>query len=118
MSLAWRGDSGSLFCFLQELLQHAKTEMKLIVDLLSMQDPAKPHSLLTRVTVSVIILGISLVYAGFFGLIGAIAVYLLVVELLGVALQWALVPVGLALVVGLKNGVRGLVDYWRNFGRG
>ncbi len=92
--------------------------MKLISDLLSMQDPAKPHTLLTRVIVSLIIVGISLVYAGFFGVLGAVAVYLLFVELIGIALQLAFVPVGLALVFGLKTGFDGLVDYWRNFGHG
>ena len=92
--------------------------MKLIADLLSLQDPAKPHTVLTRAIVSLIIVGINLVYAGFFGMLGAIAAYLLIVELLDKALQWALVPLGFALVVGLKNGLGGLVDYWRNFGHG
>jgi hypothetical protein len=92
--------------------------MKLIDDLLSMQDPTKPHTVLTRVIVTLIIVGINLVYAEFFGVLGAIAVYLLFVELQGVALHWALVPLSLALVVGLKNGIGGLVDYWRNFGHG
>lgn len=92
--------------------------MKLIADLLSLQDPDKPHTLLTRVIVSVIIVGANLVYAGFFGVIGAVAAYLVFVELMGAALQWALVPVGLALLVGLKIGLDGLLDYWRNFGHG
>ena len=92
--------------------------MKLIADLLSMQDPSKPHSLLTRTIVSLIIVGTSVVYAGFFGVLGAVAAYLLAVELMGLGLQWALVPVGLALVVGLKNGIRSLIDYWRNYGHG
>lgn len=92
--------------------------MKLIAELLQMQDPAKPHTLLTRSIVSLIIVGTSLVYTGFYGVIGAVAVYLFAVELLGAHLRWALVPVGLALVVGLRNGVVGLVDYWRNYGHG
>jgi hypothetical protein len=92
--------------------------MKLIADLLSMQDPAKPHTALTRVIVSLIIVGINLVYAGLFGVLGAVAVYLLFVELLGMSLQWAFLPVGLALAIGLKAGFDGLVDYWRNFGYG
>jgi hypothetical protein len=45
-------------------------------------------------------------------------VYLLFVELLGMSLQWAFLPVGLALAIGLKAGFDGLVDYWRNFGYG
>ncbi len=92
--------------------------MKLIVELLNMQDPAKPHTLLTRSIVSLIIVGTSIVYSGFFGVIGAVVVYLFAVELIGAHLRWALVPVGLALVVGLRNGVVSLVDYWRNYGHG
>ena len=92
--------------------------MKLIAELLSMQDPAKPHTVLTRVIVSLVIAGIHLVYAGFFGVLGAVAVYLLFVELLAAAPQWTLVPLGLALAAGLKNAAGGLVDYWRNFGHG
>ncbi len=92
--------------------------MKLIADLLSLQDPAKPHSLLTRVIVSLIILGTSLVYTGFFGVLGAVGVYLLGVELLDVDLRWIYLPLGLALAVGLKSGFVGLADYWRNYGHG
>ena len=92
--------------------------MKLIANLLSMQDPAKPHTLLTRVIVSLIIVVANLILAGVFGVLGAIVAYLLFVELLGTTLHWALVPMGLALIVGLKNGFGGLVDYWRNYGHG
>ena len=92
--------------------------MKLIADLLNMQDPEKPHSLLTRSIVSLIIVGTSLVYTGFFGVLGAVAVYLLAVELMGLNLQWTLAPVGLALVVGLRNSLVSLIDYWRNYGHG
>ena len=92
--------------------------MKLIADLLSLQDPAKPHTLLTRVLVSLIIVGASLVYAGFFGVMGAVVVYLLFVELLDAALHWALAPIGLALLIGLKNSVGSLKDYWQNHGHG
>jgi hypothetical protein len=55
--------------------------MRLIGLLLSKQDPEQPHSLLTRVVVSLITLFSSLVYAGFFGLLCAVGVYLLGVEL-------------------------------------
>ena len=92
--------------------------MKLISDLLNMQDPEKPHTLLTRVIVSLVILGINVVYAGFFGVLGAVAAYLLFVELWGAALQWAFVPMALALVAGLKTGFDSLGDYWQNFGHG
>lgn len=99
-------------------MQRKNSQMKLIADLLRMQDPDKPHTLVTRVIVSLIIVGINLVYAGFFGVLGAVAVYLLFVELVGVTLQWALAPVGLALIVAMKNSFDGLADYWRNFGHG
>ena len=90
--------------------------MKLIVDLLYMQDPAKPHTLLTRVIVSLIIVGVNLVYVGFFGLLGAVGVYLLGVELMGVDPRWMFAPASLALVVGLKSGFGSLLDYWRHYG--
>lgn len=90
--------------------------MKLVAELLARQDPDKPHTVLTRVIVSMIIVVTSVIYAGFFGVIGAVAVYLLFVELQGAAMQWTLAPIGLALIIGLKNSVSGLLDYWRNYG--
>ncbi|MEM7500681.1 MAG: hypothetical protein AAF417_01505 [Pseudomonadota bacterium] len=92
--------------------------MKLTEHLLSKQDPATKHTPVTRTIVSLVILGAHLVYTGFFGVLGAIAVYLLLVELLGVALEWTLGPLGLALIVGLKQGFQSLLDYWRNYGHG
>lgn len=92
--------------------------MKLIAELLNMQDPAKPHTLLTRSIVSLIIVGTSLVYTGFFGVIGAVAVYLIGVELIGAHLRWVWAPIALALVAGLRNSLVLLVDYWRNYGHG
>ena len=92
--------------------------MRLIAELLSRQDPAKQHTLLTRIIVSLIILFASLVYAGFFGVMGAVVVYLLFVELQGVALHWALSPIGLALIFGLRSALKDLLDYWRNHGHG
>ena len=91
---------------------------KLIADLLSMQDPDKPHTLLTRVVVSLVIVAASLVYAGFFGVLGAVGVYLLGVELMNIDQQWMFAPVGLALLVGLKSSLGSLVDYWRHYGHG
>ncbi len=90
--------------------------MKLIADLLYLQDPKAPHTLLTRVLVSVIIIGTNLVYAGFFGVIGAVAVYLLGVELLGIDPQWAVAPLGVAVVAGLVGSRGSIRDYWRNYG--
>ena len=51
-------------------------------------------------------------------MLGAVAVYLFAVELMGCRLQWALVPVGLAFVIGLKSGFESLIDYWNNYGHG
>lgn len=90
--------------------------MKLIAELLRYQDTSEPHTLLTRVLVSLMIIFVSLVYAGFFGVILFVLVYLLAVELLGADIGWAYAPLGLSLVVGLKNCVVSLVDYWRNYG--
>ena len=90
--------------------------MKLVAELLARQDPDQPHTLLTRVIISAIIVVTSLIYAGFFGVMGAVAVYLIFVELQGAAMQWTLAPLGLALIIGLKNSISMLLDYWRNFG--
>ena len=90
--------------------------MRLIAELLHMQDPSKPHTLLTRILVSLIIVGINLVYAGFFGVLIAVAVYLLCVELLDMHLHWIFAPVILALLIGLKSSFGNLQDYWQNYG--
>ena len=90
--------------------------MRLIAELLHRQDPAKPHTLLTRGLISLIIVGANLVYAGFFGVLGAVVVYLVGVELLGGDLRRAYAPLGLSLLVGLKISVKSLIDYWRNYG--
>jgi hypothetical protein len=92
--------------------------MRLIAQLLSRQDPAKPHTLLTRVIVSLIIVFASLVYAGFFGVLGGVAVYLLGVELMDLDLRWMYAPIGIALLIGLKNSLAQLADYWRHYGHG
>ncbi len=92
--------------------------MRLIADLLSMQDPAKPHTLLTRAIVSAIIVGSNLVYAGFFGVLGAVAVYLIGIELMSADLRWMYAPVGLSFLVGLRMSMRSLADYWRRHGNG
>ena len=92
--------------------------MKLIAELLAMQDPAKPHTLLTRVLVSLIIVFASLVYAGLFGVLGGIAVYLVGVELMNLDLRWMYAPIGIALLIGLRNSLAPLADYWRHYGHG
>jgi hypothetical protein len=84
--------------------------LRLIADLLSMQDPANPHTLLTRAVVSAIIVGTDLVYAGFFGVFGAVGVYLIGIELMGIHPRWMFAPVGLAILVGLKSSLGNLRD--------
>lgn len=90
--------------------------MRLIADLLRMQDPEQPHTLLTRAIMSLIILFSSLVYTGFFGVLCAIGVYLLGVELMGLDPRWMYAPIGIAIVVGLKSATGSLRDYWQNCG--
>lgn len=90
--------------------------MKLIAELLSLQDPAQPHTLLTRVIISLIIVGVSLVYAGFFGVLGSVAVYLIGVELMNLNIRWMFAPVGLALILGTKCAIGHLLTYWRDPG--
>lgn len=92
--------------------------MRLVTDLLRMQDPEQPHTLLTRVIVTLIILFASLVYAGFLGLLCAVGVYLLGVELMGLDVRWVYAPIVIAIVVGLTNAAGSLRDYWRNQGHG
>lgn len=92
--------------------------MRLIADLLSMQDPEQPHTPLTRAIMSLIILFSNLVYAGFYGVLCAVGVYLLGVELMGLDLRWMYAPIGIAIVVGLKSAAGRLRDYWQNCGHG
>ena len=92
--------------------------MRLLADLLSLQDPEKPHTYLTRAIVSMIIVVTSLIYTGFFGVIGAVGVYLIGIELIDMDQGWMYAPLGLAFIIGLRSGLKGLVDYWRNYGHG
>ena len=91
--------------------------INLIADILARQDPEARHTILTRITISTVLVGVNLVYAGFFGVLGAVAVYLFGVELAGLDRQWMLLPLGVAIVVGLKTSAGHLSDYWRNYGR-
>ncbi len=91
---------------------------RLIADLLGAQDPEKPHTLLTRVLVSLIIVASNLVYFGFFGVLALVVVYLVGVELMGIDLRWLYAPIGLAILVGLKQSYSGITDYWRHHGHG
>lgn len=88
----------------------------LIADLLSGQDPNARHTLLTRLLISGIILFANIVYAGFFGVIGVVVLYLLGVELMELSERWLLAPLGLALIVGMWQSAKMLRDYWLNYG--
>ena len=92
--------------------------MILLAQLLSLQDPRAPHTLLTRLLISGVVVFANLVYAGFFGVLGAVAFYLVGVELLGAALIWMYLPLGLALLAGALLSLRSLRDYWQHYGHG
>jgi len=92
--------------------------MKLVAELLKHQDPDQPHTPLTRVLITLIILFASLVYTLFFGVLAAVVVYLVGVELMGLDLRWMYAPIVLAILAGLKDAVTLSKDYWRNYGRG
>ncbi|MEE4329223.1 MAG: hypothetical protein V2J10_00030 [Wenzhouxiangella sp.] len=92
--------------------------MRLISQLLAHQDPNAPHTLLTRVVITFIIISASLIYAGFFGILAVVAGYLLGVELIGMAPVWLYVPMLLALITGLISGLRQTQEYWRDHGHG
>ena len=92
--------------------------MKLLYQLLSLQDPTQTHTWLTRALVSGIILFANIVLYGFFGVMGAVVVYLIGVEGFGMARGWMLLPVVAALAIGLWRSVPMLVGYWRNHGHG
>ena len=66
---------------------------RLVARGLAAQDRDAPHSLLTRVIISAIIVFAMLVLHGLYGVIGAVVLYLLGVELAGLDLR-----------------------YWRNYG--
>jgi hypothetical protein len=92
--------------------------VKLVAELLNRQDSDKPHTLLTRLLISLIILFASLVYTLFFGVLSAVATYLIGVELMGLDLRWMYAPIIVAVLIGLKDTAALLTDYWRNHGHG
>ena len=83
---------------------------------LAAQDPDAPHSLLTRLLVSAIIVFAMVVLYGFYGVIGAVVVYLIGVELAGLDLRWLYLPIVFALLLALRRAAGMLADYWGNFG--
>ena len=95
-----------------------RMQMRLIAELLSWQDPNRPHTILTRIIITLIIVAANVIYAGFFGVLAFVAVYLLGVELMGLELIWALAPFYLSLPFGLWVSFRSLAEYWQNYGHG
>ncbi len=90
--------------------------ISLLQDLLSKQDPAQPHTLLTRLIVSFCICLAYVVLHGFYGLLAAVVVYLIGVEIMGLPLQWMFFPIILGLLSGCWQSFLGLRDYWSNYG--
>ena len=88
----------------------------LVQNLLSRQDPAQPHTLLTRLIVSACILVACIVMYGFYGLIASIVVYLFGVELLGLTTNWMYFPFFIGLLVGCWYSFWSIRDYWMNYG--
>ena len=89
---------------------------RLVTQLLARQDPDAPHSLLTRLVVSAIIVFAQIVLFGFYGVMAAVVMYLLGVELGGLSLRWVYLPIGLAFIFAMWGAAKMLVDYWRNWG--
>ena len=90
----------------------------IVGDLLAHQNPREKHSLLTRVVVSAVIVFANLVLYLFYGLMGAVVFYLIGVEALKLSAKVALIPLGVAVLGGLRKSLSLLVDYWRNYGHG
>lgn len=89
-----------------------------IEELLSKQDPTQPHTLLTRLVVSACICMGCIVLYGFYGLITAIFVYLIGVELMGLPTNWMFYPFVIGLLVGCWKSFQSIRDYWENYGYG
>lgn len=90
----------------------------LVQDLLARQNPAEPHTLRTRILVSLCISFAYIVLYGFYGLIGCAIAYLVGVELMGLPMQWMLLPLFVGVLLGMWKSLSAMRDYWRNFGHG
>ena len=88
----------------------------LLEKLLSKQDPTQSHTLLTRLIISFCICLAYIVLHGFYGLLAAIIVYLVGVELMGLPLQWMFYPFILGLLSGAWKAFLNVRDYWKNYG--
>jgi len=87
-----------------------------VQEFLSKQDPTQPHTLLTRLVVSSCICLAYIMLYGFYGLIAAIVVYLLGVELIGLPANWMFCPFAIGLLVGCWNSFLSIRDYWNSYG--
>ena len=90
----------------------------IIRQLLAHQNPAKKHTLLTRLVISAIIIFANTVLYGAYGVIAAIITYLVFVAWFGLHLLWMFVPLVVMLLYSIARSVAMLVDYWRNHGQG
>lgn len=88
----------------------------LVRRLLAHQDPSQRHTLVTRITVSLVIVVANTVLYGFYGVLGSVVLYLLGVELAGLDLDWMFLPFGVMVAYGLWKSVRALGDYWLRYG--
>lgn len=92
--------------------------LRVLENLLARQDPAEKHTLLTRAIVTVLLALVAMVLPGFYGVMAAILVYLLGVELLGLSVSWMFLPLALSLLFGLWKARAAVGDYWENYGHG
>ena len=90
----------------------------LIQDLLARQDPSKPHTPLTRVLICLCIGFAYIVLYGFYGLVAAVVVYLIGVELMGMSLQWMFYAFFVGIILGAWRTIIAIRDYWLNSGHG
>ena len=90
--------------------------IRLIREILSWQNPEDPHSPLTTTRVSGLILFVNLVLYGFYGVLAAVVVYL-VVEWFGLSPGWMFAPMLVSVVIGLRKAAFAVQDYWSNYGQ-
>lgn len=90
----------------------------IVEQLLSKQDPDRPHTLLTRVLATFCICVAYIVLYGFYGLVGAIVIYLAGVELMGWPTNWMFCSFYLGVLLGCASAFASVRDYWKGFGDG
>ena len=89
--------------------------IRLIQNILSRQNPEEAHTLVTRVVVSAIIVFVNLVLYGFYGVIAAVFVYL-VVEWGRWPPEWVFAPLVVGFLIALRKASHAVRDYWENYG--